>query len=123
MKMTREEFENTGFKKSMKIKYFGELLFDLITVDFERGLIGIDFYGDLLQVFYFNCEIICNKESSTISTQKSDTGFVKGVCCAYCKHFEKESCPIKEASPWSRWKNYCSEYILDTDNPLDSDGC
>ena len=32
-----------------------------------------------------------------------------GVCCQYCTKFEGE-CPIKNASPWSRWKNFCSEY-------------
>lgn len=35
---------------------------------------------------------------------------VQGVCCQYCLKFEEHSCPVKTASPWSRWKNYCSEY-------------
>ena len=62
-----------------------------------------------------------SNENSTAQGVKStaglDAGLVMGVCCAYCKHFEKESCPIKEASPWSKWRNYCSEYIPDTENP------
>ena len=38
------------------------------------------------------------------------SAFLKGVCCQYCIHFEKTSCPIQNASPWSRWKNWCNEY-------------
>ncbi len=34
----------------------------------------------------------------------------KGVCCQYCIMFEKSACPIKEASPWSRWGDWCSQY-------------
>lgn len=34
----------------------------------------------------------------------------KGVCCQYCIKFEKSACPIKEASPWSRWGDWCSKY-------------
>lgn len=34
----------------------------------------------------------------------------KGVCCQYCIKFEKSACPIKEASPWSRWGDWCSQY-------------
>jgi hypothetical protein len=33
-----------------------------------------------------------------------------GVCCEFCKKMEGPECPVKEASPWSRWKSYCGEY-------------
>lgn len=32
------------------------------------------------------------------------------VCCAYCLKFETGECPVKSASPWSRWGNWCNEY-------------
>jgi hypothetical protein len=36
---------------------------------------------------------------------------VIGVCCAYCRHFDKPACPVKQASPWSRFKDFCGEYV------------
>ncbi len=33
-----------------------------------------------------------------------------GVCCAFCGKFEKPDCPVKSASPWSRWEHWCVEY-------------
>ena len=40
----------------------------------------------------------------------SKNTIIKGVCCQYCTEFEKHSCPVKSASPWSRWGNFCSAY-------------
>ena len=34
----------------------------------------------------------------------------KGKCCEYCVKQEKPECPVKNAEPWSRWKNFCSEF-------------
>jgi hypothetical protein len=34
----------------------------------------------------------------------------KGKCCEYCVKHEKPECPVKNAEPWSRWKNFCSEF-------------
>ena len=33
-----------------------------------------------------------------------------GKCCEYCTKHEKPECPVKNAEPWSRWKNFCSEF-------------
>lgn len=33
-----------------------------------------------------------------------------GVCCQYCVKFETKECPVKTASPWSRWHSFCNEY-------------
>ena len=35
---------------------------------------------------------------------------IDGVCCQYCVHFDKGDCPVKTASPWSRWGNWCNCY-------------
>ena len=35
---------------------------------------------------------------------------VPGVCCAVCKHFDKKSCPVQTAFPWSRYSSFCHEY-------------
>ncbi len=35
---------------------------------------------------------------------------VNGVCCQYCIKFEQPLCPVKTASPWSRWGNFCNAY-------------
>jgi hypothetical protein len=35
---------------------------------------------------------------------------IDGVCCQYCIKFEQPSCPVKTASPWSRWGNWCNAY-------------
>lgn len=32
----------------------------------------------------------------------------EGRCCQYCVDSESDACPIKQASPWSRWSNYCN---------------
>jgi hypothetical protein len=40
----------------------------------------------------------------------SDNALLSGVCCQYCAHFETAACPVSTASPWSRWKHWCSEY-------------
>lgn len=47
----------------------------------------------------------------------SDRKLLDGVCCQYCIYFEKPECPIKEASPWSRWGNWCSEYQPNPSEP------
>jgi hypothetical protein len=35
---------------------------------------------------------------------------LQGVCCEFCRKKETDECPVTSASPWSRWKNFCSEY-------------
>nr|DAZ81093.1 MAG TPA: zinc ribbon domain protein [Caudoviricetes sp.] len=39
--MTIEEFSQTGFHAGMKVRYKGEIR-DLVSVDFEENLIGIE---------------------------------------------------------------------------------
>lgn len=34
----------------------------------------------------------------------------KGKCCEYCTKHEQPECPVKSAEPWSRWRNFCSEF-------------
>ena len=34
-----------------------------------------------------------------------------GMCCEYCLKQETSECPVKTASPWSRWGNYCNEFV------------
>lgn len=34
----------------------------------------------------------------------------KGKCCEYCIKHEKPECSVKNAEPWSRWRNFCSEF-------------
>jgi hypothetical protein len=36
--------------------------------------------------------------------------YLKGVCCEFCRHVRTDDCPVEAASPWSRWKDWCSEY-------------
>jgi hypothetical protein len=36
---------------------------------------------------------------------------VIGVCCAYCRHYERPACPVKTADPWSKFKDFCGEYV------------
>jgi hypothetical protein len=36
--------------------------------------------------------------------------YLEGVCYQFCVDFESNGCPITEASPWSRWGSWCSEY-------------
>lgn len=38
-----------------------------------------------------------------------DKEYIGSVCCEYCKHFEKKTCPIKSADNWSRW-DYCNHF-------------
>ena len=38
-----------------------------------------------------------------------DKELIFGVCCEYCNKFEKDECPVKLASPWSRW-DYCNHF-------------
>lgn len=35
---------------------------------------------------------------------------VNGICCEYCTKQETKDCPVKRGVPWSRWKNFCSEF-------------
>lgn len=37
----------------------------------------------------------------------NDREMIKGVYCEVCEYFEDTNCPIKSASPWSRY-SYCS---------------
>ncbi len=43
-----------------------------------------------------------------------DNEFIKDVCCEYCKKFDTDDCPVKTASPWSRW-DFCNNF-RDKDN-------
>ncbi len=36
---------------------------------------------------------------------------VPAVCCRLCLKFQTKDCPVKTASPWSSWKDFCSKYI------------
>jgi len=47
----------------------------------------------------------------------SSTRLLDGVCCQYCKHFEQNECPVKTASMWSRWGNWCNVYEPNPDEP------
>lgn len=38
-----------------------------------------------------------------------DKEVIFGVCCEYCSKFESDECPVKSASPWSRW-DYCNHF-------------
>lgn len=35
---------------------------------------------------------------------------IVGLCCELCKKHGTDNCPVKEAAPWSRWANFCSEF-------------
>jgi hypothetical protein len=35
---------------------------------------------------------------------------LQGVCCEFCRKKETYECPVKKASPWSRWADWCSRY-------------
>jgi hypothetical protein len=43
--------------------------------------------------------------------------YLKGVCCEFCRKVRTEECPVESAAPWSRWKNWCSEYQPNPDEP------
>lgn len=32
------------------------------------------------------------------------------ICCEYCTHQLERDCPIKDASPWSKWGNFCNNF-------------
>jgi hypothetical protein len=36
--------------------------------------------------------------------------YIDGICCELCIKKESNDCPVKNASPWSRWKNFCNEF-------------
>ena len=50
-------------------------------------------------------------------TEVALSALLDGVCCQYCKHFEQNECPVKTASPWSRWGNWCNVYEPNPDEP------
>lgn len=41
-------------------------------------------------------------------TEKSDS-LTDGVYCANCRNFEG-ACPVKEASPWSKFRQFCADF-------------
>lgn len=38
-----------------------------------------------------------------------DNELIKGVACEYCGKQQNNDCPVKTASPWSRW-DYCNHF-------------
>ena len=56
--MTKKEFDNTEFKKGMRMK-FRNCECDIMSVDFQDGEIGIeDHGGSLIWLPYSKCELI-----------------------------------------------------------------
>lgn len=45
---------------------------------------------------------------------------IAGICCEYCIKQETNDCPVENASPWSRWNNFCSEYENDNGRTISS---
>jgi hypothetical protein len=45
---------------------------------------------------------------------------IVGKCCASCATFDRKECPVKNADPWSRWKDYCSNYERGRNQYIDS---
>ncbi len=43
---------------------------------------------------------------------------IVGLCCELCKKHETSGCPVKEASPWSRWVNFCNRFENDNGRTL-----
>lgn len=37
--------------------------------------------------------------------------YIDGICCELCIKNSQFDCPIQTASIWSRWKNFCNEFI------------
>ena len=38
-----------------------------------------------------------------------DKEYIDGICCLYCGKYESNECPIKTASPWSKY-DYCNQF-------------
>ncbi len=36
---------------------------------------------------------------------------LEGVCCKYCTKSDTQACPVMKAAPWSRWSDFCGQYI------------
>ncbi len=36
---------------------------------------------------------------------------IVGLCCELCKKQGTDDCPVKTASPWSRWEDFCDKFI------------
>jgi len=36
---------------------------------------------------------------------------VSTICCEHCEKMGKPFCPIKAASPWRPWENFCSDFV------------
>jgi len=61
-------------------------------------------------------QIICRLEAATdklrrLQASKLSIHRINGICCQYCLLFETKDCPVREASNWSRWVNFCNCYI------------
>ena len=56
--MTREEFNKTGFGEGMKASYEDGVIYNVLSVNFTEGLLGlvdVDCFGD---VFWVRCESV-----------------------------------------------------------------
>ena len=39
-----------------------------------------------------------------------DKNYYEGIACVLCSKQEQSECPVKTASPWSKYYNFCNEY-------------
>ena len=53
---------------------------------------------------------VVKKEESPTPLNKKENEVIDGVCCEFCTRMEGGGCPVITANPWSRWKNFCSEF-------------
>jgi hypothetical protein len=47
-----------------------------------------------------------------------DECLITGVCCAYCSHFQHPRCPVKTAAPWSKFRQFCADYVPNEHNKV-----
>ena len=45
---------------------------------------------------------------------------IVGLCCEYCIKHETNDCPVDNASPWSRWANFCNEFVDNKNRTISS---
>ena len=59
--MTKEQFDNTGFKKGMKFKYPGDIVAEMSGVNFEDRKLYFYFWQEQ---FYSEVELIEDKDKT-----------------------------------------------------------